>query len=99
MQRKRLNNKMVFEQDDALSHSSNEVRTWLNEKLNGRWNSRGGSISWGSHSPALMSLDFFLWEYMKRKLYKTKVNDILDSKERIEQEMKAKKRRDIEKCF
>ena len=36
-----------------------------------------------------MALDFFLWGYIKIKIYKTKVNDIVDLKEKIEQEMKT----------
>ena len=34
MQGKRLNNKMIFQQDGAPSHFP-KVRTWLNEKFNG----------------------------------------------------------------
>ena len=58
MRRKRLNNKMIFQQDGVPSHFS-KVRTWLNEKFNGRWIGRGGSISWAPCSPDSMSLDFF----------------------------------------
>ena len=36
MQRKRLNNKMIFQQDGAPLHFS-KVRTWLNVKFNERW--------------------------------------------------------------
>ena len=43
MQRKRLNNKMIFQQDGVSPHFS-KVRTWLNEKSNGRWSGRGDSI-------------------------------------------------------
>ena len=61
MQRKRLNNKMIFQQDGAPPHLS-KVRTWLNEKFNGRWIGRGGSISWTPRSPDSMPLDFFSME-------------------------------------
>ena len=60
MQRKRLNNKMVFQQDGAPPHFS-KVRTWLNEKFNGRWIDRGGSISWATRSPDSTPLDFFFY--------------------------------------
>ena len=45
MQRKRLNNKMIVQQDGASPHFSKEVRTWLNKKFDGRWIGRDGSIS------------------------------------------------------
>ena len=59
IQRKRRNNKMILQQDGSLSHFSKEVRTWLNEKSNGRWIGRGSPISWALCSPDLTSLDFF----------------------------------------
>ena len=59
MQRKRLNNQMILQQDGSLSHFSKEVRQWLNEKFNGRWIDRDGPISWTLRSPDLASLDFF----------------------------------------
>ena len=58
MQRKRLNNKMIFQQDGVPPHFST-VRTWLNEKFNGRWIGRSGSISWALRSPDPTPLDFF----------------------------------------
>ena len=61
MQRKRLNNKMIFRQDGVLPHFS-KVRTSLNEKFNGRWIGRGGSISWAPRSPDSTPLDFFSME-------------------------------------
>ena len=99
MQRKKLNNKTIFQQDGAPPHFSEEVRAWLNEKFNGRWIGRGGPISWAPRSPDLTPLDFFLWGYIKAKVYKTKVNDIADLKERIEQESKAIKNETLENVF
>ena len=93
MQRQILNNKMIFQQDGAPPHFSKEVRAWLNETFNGRWIGRGGPISWTPRSLDLMPLKFFLWGYIKTKVYKTRVNDIADLNERIEQEIKAIKKR------
>ena len=93
MHRKRLNNKMIFKQDEALPHFS-KVRTWLNEKFNGRWIGRSGLISWAPRSPDSTPLDFFfLWRYIKTKVYKTMVNDTADLKETIEQGIKTIKMR------
>ena len=44
----------------------------------------------------LTPLDFFLWEH---KVYKTKIINIADLEERVEQRIKAIKQRDIGKCF
>ena len=68
MQRQRLNNKMIFQQDGVPLHFSKKVRAWLNEKFNGRWIGRGGPNSWASRSPDLTPLDFFLWGYIKTKV-------------------------------
>jgi hypothetical protein len=88
MQRKRLHKKMIFQQDGAPAHFSKDVRSWLDEKFDDRWIGRGGPISWAPRSPDLTPLNFFLWGYIKTKIYKTKVNDIDDLKYRIEKEIK-----------
>ena len=68
IQRQRLNNKMIFQQDDTPPHFSNEVRAWLNEKFNGRWIGRSGPISWTPRSPDLTPLDFFFYgDILKQK--------------------------------
>ena len=71
MRRKKLNNKMIFQQDGAPPHFS-KVRTWLNEKFNGRWIGRGGSISWAPRSPDLTPLDFFSMEIHQNKSIQNK---------------------------
>ena len=81
MQRKKLNNKMIFLQDGTSSHFSKEVRTWFNGQFNGRWIGRAGPIFWAVGSPNLVPLDFLLWGYMKTKVSKTKINDIADLKD------------------
>ena len=47
MQRKRLINKVILQEDNALPHFSKE---WFNEKLNERWIDRGDPISWAVQS-------------------------------------------------
>ena len=42
---------------------------------------------------------FFLWGYIKTKVYKTTVNDTADLKERIEQGIKAIKNETLENVF
>ena len=60
MLRKRLHNKMIFPQDGVLLHFFKVVRTWLNEKFNGRRIGRDDPISWAPRSPDLVPPVFFL---------------------------------------
>ena len=52
-------------QDGALTHWSTDVRKWLNENLPGRWIGRAGIPP---RSLDITSMDYFLWEYIKRKV-------------------------------
>lgn len=99
MQRKRLHKTMIFQQDGAPAHFSKNVRSWLDEKFDSRWIGRGGPISWAPRSPDLTPLDFFLWGYIKTKVYKTKVNDTDDLKDRIEKEIQVINKQTLHSVF
>jgi len=99
LQKKRLHKKIIFQQDGAPAHFSKEVREWLNENFNDRWIGRGGPISWAPRSPDLTPLDFYLWGYIKSNVYKTKVKDINELKNRIEKEIKAIKKETLQNVF
>ena len=90
---------MIFQQDEVRAHFSTEVCTWLNGKFNGGWIDRGGPSFWPLRSPDLMSLDFFLWGYIKTRVYKTRINGVADLKERIEQEIKIINKETLENAF
>ncbi len=60
---------LIFQQDFALPHYYIEVRDYLNRKLLNQWMGRGGPISWPSRSPDLTPCDYFLWGYIKDKVY------------------------------
>jgi hypothetical protein len=98
IQRKRLTNKIIFQQNRAPPHFSKQVRVWLNEKFDERWIGRGGPISWVPRSSDLTPLDFYLWGYvktfdvLKTIVYKTTINDTDDLKNRIEREIKGIKK-------
>ena len=63
---------MVFMQDGAPAHYSNNVRNILNVELEGRWIGRRGPVEWPARSPDLTPCDFFLWGYLKNKVYSEK---------------------------
>ena len=44
---------------------------------------RDEPISWPPRSPDITPLDFFLWDYVKDIVYRTKVQDKTDLKQRI----------------
>ncbi|GBO40138.1 hypothetical protein AVEN_216218-1 [Araneus ventricosus] len=64
----------IFQQDGAPPHWSTEVRTFLNQHLPKLWIGRSGDAddvfcSWPPRSPDLIQCDFFLWGYVKDRVY------------------------------
>ena len=74
--------KFYFQQDGAPSHFGLNVRNWLDSKPPGRWIGRGGPIEWPARSPDLTPLDFYLWGYLKQKVYQKNhatISELCDS--------------------
>lgn len=65
-----------FMQDGARPHRTSEVFDFLDEHFSGRvlgldYESRyGGGMDWPPYSPDLNPCDFFLWGYLKDRIYK-----------------------------
>lgn len=64
----------IFQQDGAPPHWSLKVRDFLNTNLPDRWIGRAGQEDkvfhkWPPRSPDLTVCDFFLWGYVKDKVY------------------------------
>jgi hypothetical protein len=78
-----LGNEIMFQQDGAPPHWSLIVRHFLTETMPGRWIGRGGPIPWPPRSPDITPLDFFLWGYVKDRVYATKVQNLVELKHRI----------------
>lgn len=78
-----------FMQDGAPPHWSIAIRHWLNEKFPNRWIGRGTdrdlNIKWPARSPDLTPCDFFLWGFIKSKVYRTQPQNIDELKTRIQQ--------------
>ena len=55
----------------------------MDEKFPGRWMGRGSPMRWPARSPDLTPCDFFLWRFIKSKVYGTSPNGIPQLKERI----------------
>ena len=77
----------IFQQDGAPAHYANVVRNALNERLTNRWIGRRGTIEWPARSPDLTPLDFFLWGYLKNKVYSKKFHSLDELKSAIKHEI------------
>ena len=74
---------IIFQQDGAPPHWGLHVREFLNKTFPNRWIGRDGPIPWPPRSPDITTLDFFLWGYVKDIVYRKKVRDMTDLKQRI----------------
>ena len=73
-----------YQQDGAPAHNTNAVTNFLNFTYGDRWvGNRSIARKWPSRSPDLNPLDFFLWGYMKDRVYAEPVLDLEDLKTRI----------------
>ena len=55
----------------------------MDAKFRNRWVGRDGPTLWPPRSPDITPLDFFLWGYVKDKVFSTPVPDITNLKARI----------------
>lgn len=60
-----------FQQDGAPAHWSRLVRDYLDLVFPNRWIGRNGPWLWPPRSPDLTPLDFFLWGFLKDKVFRT----------------------------
>ena len=74
---------IIFEQDGAPPHLGSHVRRFLDAIFPNRWIGRAGPTAWPPRSPDITPLDFFLWGYVKNKVFSTPVPDITNLKARI----------------
>jgi len=74
---------IVFQQDGAPPHLGLDVRRFLDATFPSRWTGRDGPTLWPPRSPDITLLEFFLWRYIKDKVFSTPVTDITNLKARI----------------
>ena len=72
-----------YQQDGAPPHYAAPVRQYLDELFPNRWIGRRGFVEWPARLPDLSPLDYFLWGYLKCKVFATKPSDINELKRRI----------------
>lgn len=78
-----------FMQDGALPHRTNNVFQTLDEHFTGRViglgypSKYGGGLDWPPYSPDLNPCDFFLWGYLKDKVYRSQPNSLEELRSNI----------------
>lgn len=83
------NNFLWYQQDGAPPHYSRPVRVYLDTVFPERWIGRRGPVEWPVSSPDLTPLGYFLWGYLKCKVYINRPNNIENLKNRIRDEMRS----------
>lgn len=78
-----------FQQDGATAHTARIAMDVLRETFPGRLISRFGDIPWPARSPDLAVCDFFLWGYLKHKVFSSRPQSIAELKEAIQREIEA----------
>ncbi|CAD6229696.1 GSCOCG00012127001-RA-CDS, partial [Cotesia congregata] len=76
---------MWFQQDGAPAHTSGGAQAWLWAHFPNRYIGRGGILDWPPRSPDLNPLDFFLWGYLKSKMYRHAIDDELMLQQRFQE--------------
>lgn len=78
-----LQREMWFQHDGAPPHIVRSVREQLDQDFPGRWMGRYGPRAWPPRSPDLTPLDFFLWGYVKDRVFVTVCDTAEEMMERI----------------
>lgn len=77
-----------FQQDDAVAHTSPQTLHKLRQMmLPGRLISPMGDVEWPERSPDLSVCDYFLWNYLRKKVFQRRPTNIEELKEIIEDEV------------
>ena len=82
-------NRQWFQQDGATPHTANVSIEWLKQHFEERIVSRRCQIEWPPYSPDLSPRDFYMWGYLKNKVYEEKPRDLNQLKEKIKDEINA----------
>ena len=62
-----------YQMDGAPAHSTRDVYLFLERLFDGKFIANAGPYLWPPRSLDLTAVDFFLWDYVKDKVYSTPV--------------------------
>lgn len=82
-------NRQWFQQDGATPHTANISIEWLKQHFNSRVVSKRCEIQWPPYSPDLSPPDFYLWGYLKDRVYQEKPKDLHQLKQKIREEIES----------
>lgn len=80
-------NNMWFQQDGATAHTARISMQAVRVLFPGRLISRNGDVHWPPRSPDLTVCDFFLWGYLKARVYRNIPRTIQELKAAIHNEI------------
>jgi hypothetical protein len=72
-----------FQQNGATAYTARQSTTFQMGMFPGRLILRFGDIPWPARSPDLTAPDFFMWRYLKSKVYATRPHSIEELKDHI----------------
>lgn len=72
-----------FQLDGAPAHNALVVIDFLNEKFHNQWIGNRGPVHWPARSPDLTPLDFFLWGFIKNRVYQSQNNTIEELRDNV----------------
>jgi hypothetical protein len=78
-----------FQQDGAMAHTVRTAMRVLNEMFPACVISQRGNLERSARSPDLNACNFFLWGYLKSKLYEKKPKTMVDLKQNTRDEVAA----------
>ena len=93
------NSRTWMQQDGATCHTSNLTLPVVQEIFPNKLISRRGDIPWPPRSPDLTPCDFFLWGYLKSRVYHNKPTTISQLKDNIHEEIAAIHRSMCQRVF
>lgn len=80
--------RLWWAQDGAPAHNALETREWLEEFFPNHVVALNHAVEWPPRSPDLTPCDFFLWGYVKGKVYVSPPTSIDDLKGRVRREIR-----------
>ena len=85
-----------FQQDGATSHTSLPALEWLKTRFGDKIISHRTEFPWPARSPDLSPLDFFLWRFVKQKIFKSNPKPIPALKKLIQEMLELKLKQNSE---
>ncbi|CAK9806307.1 hypothetical protein ANTPLA_LOCUS4829 [Anthophora plagiata] len=79
--------RMLLQQDGAPCHTAREIMILLRRLSPNRLILKNGDYDWPPRSPDLTPADFFLWGYLKSKVYVSAPRSLQELKDAIRKEI------------